>query len=135
MKPRIYLSHSSVDRASARQLADALRRRALEVSSADSVSAPGENWAASVAKALGQSDAMVVLLTPNSVESEWVRRDIEYALSSKRFAHRLIPVVIGGEDPDWMSKVPWVLKTLKVISSPNVAQASRQVASALADAT
>jgi len=133
MKPRVYLSHSSVDRASARQLADALRRRALDVASADSVSAPGENWAASVGKALDQSDAMVVLLTPHSVDSEWVRRDIEYALTSQRFAHRLIPVVIGREDPDWMSRVPWVLKRLKLVSSPSVAKASQQVASALAE--
>ena len=105
-----------------------MRALSLDVWSDESLG-PGENWAEQMAKALGQADAMVVLLTPKSVESKWVRRDVEYALSSPRFERRLVPVVIGAGSGSWLDKAPWVLK--KFVSSPNAASASKLVADVL----
>ena len=45
---------------------------------------PGDNWAAQVGRALEESDAMVVLLTSNSVSSPHVKADMSYALGSRR---------------------------------------------------
>jgi hypothetical protein len=129
-KTRVFLSYANEDRPAARQLADGLRGQSLDVWT-DERLAPGANWAAEMAEALGHSDVMVVLLTPKAVESEWVRRDIEYALSSQRFEHRLIPVVIGSEGGAWLDKAPWVLKKLQMVSGPNAATASRKIADVL----
>ncbi|HEY7724501.1 MAG TPA: toll/interleukin-1 receptor domain-containing protein [Anaeromyxobacteraceae bacterium] len=129
-KKRVFLSYAADDKQAAEQLAEGLRGQSLEVWT-DALLVPGENWAAGMADALGQSDAMVVLLTPRSVESEWVRRDIDYALSSKRFERRLIPVVIGGERAPWLAKAPWVLRKLQMVTSPSAAKASKLVADAL----
>jgi hypothetical protein len=60
---------------------------------------------------------MVVLLTPNlgSGGSDYVRREVEYALSSPRFEGRLIPVVLGSKDAAWLDNVPWVLLKLRQV--------------------
>jgi hypothetical protein len=130
-QPRqVFLSYASDDRQTAHRLAEALRALSLDVWSDESLG-PGENWAEQMAKALEQSNAMVVLLTPKSVESKWVRRDVEYALSSPRFERRLVPVVIGTGSPAWLDKAPWVLKKFEMVSSPNAAAASKLVADIL----
>jgi hypothetical protein len=127
---QVFLSYASDDRQTARRLAEGLRALSLDVWSDESLG-PGENWAEQMAKALGQADAMVVLLTPKSVESKWVRRDVEYALSSPRFERRLVPVVIGAGSGAWLDKAPWVLKKFDMVSSPNAASASKLVADVL----
>ena len=81
---------------------------------------PGDNWAQQVSNALQESEAMVVLLTPDAVRSQWVRwemrRDIEYALGEKRFRRRLIPVVAGDPDVLKTEDVPWILRRQKMIN-------------------
>lgn len=126
----VFLSYAREDKRSAQHLAEALRGESLDVWTDESI-AVGENWRAQMADALGQADAMVVLLTPQSVASEWVRRDVAYALSSRRFENRLIPVVIGEEGAPWLDKAPWVLKRLHMVASPSAAKASKRVADAL----
>jgi hypothetical protein len=133
---RIFLSYAAADAQIAQELADGLRRHSFDVWTTHSSLGPGDNFAAQLADALGKSDAMVVLLTPKSVESEWVRREIEYALSSARFEQRLVPVVIGGESTRgessaWLDRAPWVLKRLHLVSSPTPAKASQRVAEVL----
>lgn len=126
-KRHVFLSYGAGDRPAARELAEGLRDRSFDVWTDDRIS-PGENWAAEIARALDRSDAMVVLFTPRSVESEWVKREVEFALASKRFESRLIPVVLGGEGTRWPDKAPWVLKRMQVVQSPSAAEASERVA-------
>ena len=80
---------------------------------------PGDNWAQHVSNALQESEAMVVLLTPDAVQSEWVRREmrwnIEYALGEVRFRSRLIPVVAGDPDVLYTESVPWILRHQKMV--------------------
>jgi hypothetical protein len=54
---------------------------------------------------------MVILLTPGALESDWQRRNIEFALGTKRFAGRVFSVFVGptlqaGKD------MPWILLKL-----------------------
>lgn len=129
-KRRVFLSYGAGDRPAARELAEGLRDKSFDVWTDDLI-APGQNWAAEVARALDRSDAMVVLLTPSSVKSEWVKREVEFALATKRYESRLIPVVLGGEGTRWPDKAPWVLKRMTVVQSPSAAEASEQVAEVL----
>jgi TIR domain len=95
---------------------------------------PGDNWANKVAQALQESEAMVVLLTPDALRSNWVRRDIEYALGAQGYRKRLIPVFVG--DPEELPKedVPWILRHLRIIKLAEHAKEEegiRQIAQAL----
>ena len=73
---------------------------------------PGDNWAADVARALEESAAMVVLLTPNGITSPWVRREIMYALGTKRYSNRLIPVSVGSRENIPEQELPWIVRQL-----------------------
>ena len=66
------------------------------------------------ARALRESEAMVVLLTPDALRSSWVRWEIEYALGEQGYRKRLIPVLVG--DPKILEDVPWILRHLQMIN-------------------
>lgn len=99
---KVFLSYANADREWAKQLADRLHDAGLEVWNRHDELGAGDNWAAKIGEALEQSDFLVVLLSPDAVESSWVQREIEYALGSKRYDNRLLPVVVRRTD-----RVPW----------------------------
>ena len=67
---------------------------------------PGHNWAAKVAQALDESQAMVVLLTLAAVNSPNVRREMEYALGGVSTLAAVIFCGYGESAIDLMTPVP-----------------------------
>ena len=114
---KVFISHSHETKALAKKLGEALKRAGLEAWNDEEI-LPGDNWAQKIAQALEESQAMVVLLSPDSLDSTMVRREIEYALSTKHFNKRLIPVLVGSEDDLPLEKLPWILNHLNVIKLP-----------------
>lgn len=116
---KVFISHAHSDEQLAHRVAAILQEAGLEVWDAMREILPGDNWAQEVSNALQESEAMVVLLTPDAVRSEWMRREmrwnIEYALGEVRFRSRLIAVVAG--DPDILNteSVPWILRHQKIV--------------------
>ncbi len=109
---KVFLSYAHDDAALAGRVCKALADSGLEVSDPDRDHLPGENWAGEVARALEESDAMVVLLTPAAVGSPDVKRNIEYALGAKNYSNRLIPVVVGNVEPFPANEVPWIVRRM-----------------------
>ena len=112
---KVYLSHAHSDERLAERVSRILEDAGLQIWDATREIMPGDNWAATLGNALQESQAMVVLVTPDAMRSKWVRWEIEYALGQIRFRERLIPVVAG--DPDDLAKedVPWILQRLKMV--------------------
>jgi len=108
---QIYLSYTSADAPLARQISDGLKREGFSVWD-DREILPGDNWGSKVADALQNSDAMVVLMTPESLTSAQVQHDISYALGDRAYSGRLIPVVAQQLSID---DLPWILKTLQSV--------------------
>ena len=133
---KVFISHASKDTALAKRVAAVLKKSGLEVWD-DQKIMPGENWAERVAEALRESEAMVVLLTPEALQSKWVRRDIEYALSEKRYSKRLIPVLVPpvAEESERM-EIPWILRRLNLLKLPegNKEENLEQIAQVLLNA-
>jgi TIR domain-containing protein len=77
---------------------------------------PGDNWADKVGQALRESEAMVVLVTPSALESNSLRRDIDYALTQKRFKGRLVPVLAGNAQHFQGWSIPWIFDHLPIIN-------------------
>lgn len=113
---QVFLSHTPDDRDLARGVASALREAGFEVWDPETEILPGDNWAEKIGQALEESEAMVVLLTPEALESESVRRDIDYALGNVRFRERLIPVLTRPFNELSERKLPWILKRLKSVN-------------------
>ena len=74
---------------------------------------PGDNWAAMVGRALEESEAMVVLLTPAAVDSPYVKREIEYALGARNYSNRLVPVVVGDRKRVSTENIPWIVRGMR----------------------
>ena len=81
---KVFLSHAHTDTPLANRVSEALREKGLDVRDPELDLLPGDNWAAEVARALEESQALVVLLTPDAEGSPHVRREMEYALGAKR---------------------------------------------------
>jgi len=120
---KVFLSHSSNyyrdDRDLIRKITDELKRAGMDVWD-DSVEVlPGDNWAQVTSQALEESQAMVVLLTPESADSKWLHWDIQFALGNVAYKNRLVPVLIGDPNKFPPESIPWVFKHLKVINLPD----------------
>lgn len=107
----VFISHDLADQQVVRQIAQALRKNGLSVWDNSEI-LPGDNWAAMTAQALEEAEVMVVILTTNSMESEYVRRETSYAFGERRFENRVVPVLVGPLTED---KLPWALRRLDVV--------------------
>jgi hypothetical protein len=104
---QVFLSYAQPDASWARQIAKGLRESGLHVWDPELEILPGDDLSAKLGQALRDSDAMVVLVSPEAVESRWVRYEIEQALSSSRFRDRLVPVIVRPT-----RNMPWILREL-----------------------
>lgn len=131
---QIFISHAASDAATAGRLANALRKRGLEPWLDVSAAQVGAGWHREVASALEQSDAMVVLISPDAMRSKGVHAEIEHALLDPRFKNRLVPVVVR---PTSKTSIPWILDELgptKLSRSPSaVERLASRVAARLLD--
>ena len=57
---------------------------------------------------------MVVLITPHAFESEWLKEEIQYALTSEHYQGRPIPVFLGDET-ETPTDAPWILRKLSPV--------------------
>jgi hypothetical protein len=110
----IFVSYAFRDSAFAVSLAEELVRQGHRAWVAHRNLLPGDNWALETGKALEASDAMIVLLSPDSAGSEAQRHEIDYALSSNQYAKRVFPVFIGPT-----KDYPWILDRFVVIHANN----------------
>ncbi|HWS86897.1 MAG TPA: toll/interleukin-1 receptor domain-containing protein [Pyrinomonadaceae bacterium] len=134
---QIFLSYAESDEALARKVADGLEQAGLRVWYDRREILPGENWFDKTAKALRESNGMVVLLTPSALRSTPVRRAIEFALGEKAYSHRLIPVIVGPPEKLPKKELPWILEKLQTVNLPERGKQDkgiRQIAEALLEA-
>lgn len=99
-KPVIFFSHSSKDKAALAKIKELFVEKTgatVEVFlSSDGQSIPlGRNWVHRVEKGLVEAKFMVVFITPNSLESNWIYFEAGYAHSRDI---RVIPVGLLGVD-------------------------------------
>ncbi len=112
---QIFISHAEQDNELASKLASRLSAAGLDVWNAAEEIEPGDNWAMKVGQALEDSDLMLILATPEGLQSEPVKYEIDYALSTKKFQHRLMSVAVGSD-----SDLPWILRKQPIIRLDSV---------------
>jgi hypothetical protein len=106
---KVFLSYASSDALAARELAAALRAEGHEVWLPDDLPA-GENLPLETGRALEDSDAMVLLISPDAMKSGNVQREMAFALGEPRYANRLLSVIVKET-----SDIPWILRRLHLI--------------------
>ena len=111
---KVFLSYSHADSRLAAQISNALQQSGMQVWTPDANILPGDNWGAELGRALEESNAMVVLLTPDPPDCD-VMRNIDYALGAKNYSNRLIPVVVGDPAQVRADLVPWIVRKMRWI--------------------
>jgi nucleoside 2-deoxyribosyltransferase len=104
---RIFLSYTAVDRMYANKLRSLLSQRPnLRIFTTETLSA-GEDWESKLKDELSQCDIFIVLLSSNSVDSEWVLHELGAAWALNK---PIIPIVTH---PEVFSKIPLTLRGIK----------------------
>jgi len=98
MADHIFLSYRRIDtdEAYTRSLADHLRREGFEVWMDDQIDY-GTRWFRSVAQQVRTCAALVVVMTPEAEESEWVEREVQLALDTDK---PIFPLLLRGHGFD-----------------------------------
>jgi tetratricopeptide (TPR) repeat protein len=101
--PSVFISHSSKDKPFVRELADALRRDGeIQVWLDEREIAPGDNFVSRIKDGL-DADFVLLVLSPDSVASNWVEQEWTDALA----ADKLLPVLYRD------CKLPALVRTRK----------------------
>jgi TIR domain len=87
---RLFLSHLSSFKVTTAALRNSLRRFAISGFVAHEDIAPAKQWQNEIEAALFSMDALVVLVTPNFVESEWADQEVGIAIGRESL---VIPVM------------------------------------------
>lgn len=108
----VFLSHSSFDRSVANGVASLLRRHGVPVWYSSTELLGAQQWHDEIGRALRRCDWFVVLLSSKSVESPWVKRELMFALTQRRYEERIVPVLVEACDYDRLS---WTLSSLQLV--------------------
>jgi hypothetical protein len=134
---KVFISYASKDEPLATKLVESLEEAGWDAWYKKREILPGDNWAEKIASGLKESNAMIVLVTPDALESEAVQSSISYALSAPAFSRRVIPVIVGDWEESLSDKMPWIFKhlhTVKLSKDGENEEQFKEIAQALKDA-
>jgi chemotaxis protein histidine kinase CheA len=96
MAGQVFISYSRRDDAAMRRVVAFLRKQGVNVWVDNEKLVPGTPiWEEEIEKAIHSASAVVVVLSPDSKRSVWVRREISLA---ERYQKRLFPVMVAGDE-------------------------------------
>jgi len=107
-----FLSHSSQDDRFVSRLAEDLRRHGVPVWYSRTNIVGAQQWHDEIGAALARCDWFLLVLSPHSVESMWVKRELLFALQQERFADRIVPILV---QPCGFDRLSWVLPSFQLV--------------------
>jgi len=94
MSNHVFISYARRDQTYVRNLADDLCKRGFEVWIDDRIDF-GDRWWREIVKAVQNSAAFVVVMSPDAKESEWVEREVLLAQREKK---PIFPLLLRGKE-------------------------------------
>lgn len=116
----LFLSYSRRNTAEMHQVRDHLRVKMFDVWTDESLTAGTPAWETAIANAIENSAALVVLLSPDAKQSEWVNREVSYADAQEI---PILPVLIDGDD---RTAIPFRLVSTQRIDARDEFEAAMQ---------
>ncbi|MCI0551775.1 MAG: toll/interleukin-1 receptor domain-containing protein [Anaerolineae bacterium] len=104
---QIFISYSRKDIDFARKLAGDLEKAGYDVWWDLTDLRGGDDWVKTIPAAIASSQHVIVVLTPDSIESEWVRKEYTQALSLRK---KIIPILLKA------TSVPFALNTINFVN-------------------
>src|SRR5438477_10723493 len=118
---KVFVSYADADADLGKRVGDALRASGFQAWDISLVF-PGDNLGTELGEALEESNAMVVLLTPNALRSPNVTLEIGFALVNKSYKGRVIPVVATPPEQLPKEEISWILNRFQMVQLPEVDQ-------------
>ena len=103
---KVFISYSRKDIGFVRKLAGDLEKAGYEVWWDLTDLRGGDDWLRVIPAAIESSDSFIVVLSPNSSISDWVKKEYTQALSSRK---KIIPIMLAT------SSVPFALNTINYV--------------------
>ncbi|MGE5374134.1 MAG: toll/interleukin-1 receptor domain-containing protein, partial [Bacteroidota bacterium] len=100
---QLFISYSRKDTAFVRRLAGDLEKTGYSVWWDITDLRGGDDWVRLIPEAIQNSDFFIVVLSPNSTASEWVRKECTQAISLRK---KIIPIMLER------TAVPFSLNTI-----------------------
>lgn len=112
-RPReVFLSHAAKDRDFVDRLGSTLRHNGIRYWYSATHISGAKKWHDAIGRALARCDWFLVVLTPNSVRSSWVKRELLFALNNVRYNERIIPVLVKRCD---YARLSWTLPEIQFV--------------------
>ncbi|HYI07723.1 MAG TPA: toll/interleukin-1 receptor domain-containing protein [Thermoanaerobaculia bacterium] len=107
--PQIFLSYARADNRLMREIRAQLRVESFQTWSDENLEPGTAEWQTIIERAIEESGAVIVILTPRSAQSVWVLKEIQVALTQKR---RIFPMLAEGDEntsvPAALATVQWI---------------------------
>jgi len=104
---QVFISYSRRDMDFARKLAGDLEKAGYDVWWDISDLRGGDDWVRMIPAAIAASQHVLVVLSPNSAESEWVEKEYTQALSLRK---KIIPILLAA------TAIPFALNTINYVN-------------------
>ena len=108
----VFLSHSSKDRDFVVRLARALKAHKVRYWYSAVHIVGAKQWHDEIGRALRRCDWFLIVLTPDSVRSQWVKRELLFALNERRYNERIIPLL---RKPCEYARLSWALPEFQLV--------------------
>jgi len=92
-QPKIFLSHSSTDRAFVLRLVEVFKQNQISFWYSETDIQGARQWHDEIGRALAKCNWFLLVVTPNAIRSPWVKRELLFALEQKRYNERIIPLL------------------------------------------
>src|ERR1700687_5970230 len=89
----VFLPHASQDHAKASRLRELLVGHGVPVWFSPHHIRGAQQWQDEIGGGRGRCVCFIVLLPPHAVKSMWVKRELNYALTERRYKDRIIPLL------------------------------------------
>lgn len=112
-RPReVFLSHSARDGEFVARLAGTLKSHRIRYWYSASHISGAKKWHDAIGRALARCDWFIVVLTPDSVRSSWVKRELLYALNDVRYSEKIVPLLVRRCD---YARLSWTLPEIQFV--------------------
>ncbi|MFN0123938.1 MAG: toll/interleukin-1 receptor domain-containing protein [Blastocatellia bacterium] len=108
----IFLSHASADRQFADQLVATLRQYDLPVWYSPVEIVGARQWHDEIGAALNRCDWFALILSPQAVDSIWVKRELQFALRNNRYENKIVPILY---QPCEYARLSWTLDGFQMV--------------------
>ena len=118
----VFLSYSSLDKDEAREIDSAVRQKSKTCFLAEKTLKPGDLFKDKIRDALTGSRQVWILVSPKSIKSDWVQREVAAAWALKK---RIVPILLRCSSAD----LPEILSDTHAIDFHKVASLISELAS------